>query len=75
MTNNTATTQTVGSLPETISKHIDQFSGRAWLLPIINEWLNKGSEQTFLLTGDPGCGGAISRPPRFHAPNSAISRV
>ena len=43
-------------IPSIINEHIEQFSGRTWLLPILKEWLDNGSEQIFLLTGGPGTG-------------------
>jgi hypothetical protein len=42
------------SIPKTVSANIDQFSGRAWLLQIIQEWFEHSSEQIFLLTSGPG---------------------
>lgn len=43
-------------LPETVQENIEQFHGRAWFLPILQDWLQNGDEQIFLLTGDPGTG-------------------
>ena len=43
-------------IPQTVSSYVHEFNGRTWLLPIINEWLDNGSEQIFLLTGGPGTG-------------------
>lgn len=43
-------------LPEQISKYIDQFTGRAWLLPRILNCYENSIERMFLITGDPGTG-------------------
>jgi hypothetical protein len=39
-----------------VAEHIDEFSGRGWLLPTLAEWWDRGDERIFLLTGDPGTG-------------------
>lgn len=36
--------------------YIDQFTGRAWLLPKLLEWWDDSDERLFLLTGGPGTG-------------------
>ncbi|MCB0034524.1 MAG: hypothetical protein KDE51_10915 [Anaerolineales bacterium] len=43
-------------IPDTVTPYLKQFSGRGWLLPIILDWFEQGSEQTLLLTGGPGTG-------------------
>src|SRR5438046_619326 len=43
-------------LPRRIADHIDQFTGRAWLLPPILKWWDRSDAPLFLLTGDPGTG-------------------
>lgn len=47
------------TLPEKISEYIDQFTGRAWLLPKILHWYEHSTERMFLITGDPGTGKSI----------------
>jgi hypothetical protein len=44
------------TLPEQISRYIDQFTGRAWLLSRILNWYENSTERMLLLTGDPGTG-------------------
>ncbi|MDD5266651.1 MAG: hypothetical protein PHO08_05930 [Methylococcales bacterium] len=44
------------NLPELVSKNIDRFTGRAWLLPKLLGWWDNNDERLFLLTGDPGTG-------------------
>ncbi len=43
-------------LPEKIADHIDQFTGRKWLLPRILDWFDNTSERLLLITGEPGTG-------------------
>jgi CHAT domain len=43
-------------VPEVITKNIDRFTGRTWLLKRVREWLEHGSERVLLLTGAPGTG-------------------
>ncbi|MCZ7572412.1 MAG: hypothetical protein M5U01_27990 [Ardenticatenaceae bacterium] len=43
-------------LPRTIAATIDRFTGRAWLLPRLIEWLEQSDERLFILTGGPGTG-------------------
>ncbi len=35
---------------------VSDFTGRAWLLPIVLDWLEKPNERLFILTGEPGAG-------------------
>jgi hypothetical protein len=42
------------NLPWRIAEQSGQFSGRAWLVPRILNWLERIDERVFLLTGDPG---------------------
>ena len=46
-------------LPRAINETIDQFSGRTWLLPILQDWLEEGDERIFLLAGEPGVGKSL----------------
>ncbi len=43
-------------IPKNVSAHIDQFTGREWLLPHLLAWLGRPSERMFLMTGTPGTG-------------------
>lgn len=43
-------------LPKRVDENIDRFNGRAWLLPHLLNWWDKGDERLFLLTGGPGTG-------------------
>jgi hypothetical protein len=43
-------------LPKLVAEHIDEFSGRGWLLPPLLQWLEHSDERFFLLTGAPGTG-------------------
>jgi hypothetical protein len=43
-------------LPKRVAENIDRFTGRAWLLLDILDWLERSNERVFLLTGDPGTG-------------------
>jgi hypothetical protein len=43
-------------LPRNVAKNIDLFTGRAWLLPKLLEWWDRGNERLFLLIGGPGTG-------------------
>jgi len=43
-------------LPERISKNIQYFAGRTWLLPKLMEWLENSDERFFILQGAPGTG-------------------
>ena len=44
------------NLPPTIARNIDQFTGRAWLLPRVLEWYERNDERILLITGGPGTG-------------------
>lgn len=44
------------AIPANVSDRMEQFTGRAWLLPPILDWLEQGKERIFLLTGEPGSG-------------------
>lgn len=44
------------TLPAKISQYIDQFTGRAWLLPKILDWYENSYDRLLLITGDPGTG-------------------
>ena len=43
-------------LPSTVAANVEHFTGRAWLLPTLRDWYEKGGERIFLLTGGPGTG-------------------
>jgi hypothetical protein len=44
-------------IPKRVAENIEQFTGRAWLLPKLLEWWDKRKdERIFLLTGGPGTG-------------------
>jgi hypothetical protein len=43
-------------LPKRVAENINQFTGRAWLLPKLLEWWDNTEERLFLLTGGPGTG-------------------
>ena len=43
-------------LPNMIRDLIGEFNGRSWLLPILKEWLDNGSEQISLLISGSGTG-------------------
>jgi hypothetical protein len=43
-------------LPTRVAENIDRFTGRAWLLPRILEWLDRGDERVLVITGGPGTG-------------------
>ena len=43
-------------LPERVAKNVDHFTGRAWLLPRLLDWLDHGRERVLLLVGGPGTG-------------------
>ena len=44
-------------IPKRVAESVDQFTGRAWLLPKLLEWWDKRKdERIFLLTGGPGTG-------------------
>src|SRR5262245_15844699 len=46
----------MAEFPEHVRDGIDQFTGRAWLLPHLLAWLGRPSERMFLITGTPGTG-------------------
>jgi serine protease Do len=43
-------------LPERISKNIQYFAGRTWLLPKLIEWIENSDDRFFILQGSPGTG-------------------
>jgi hypothetical protein len=43
-------------LPKRVAENIAQFTGRAWLLEAVLNWLENGSNRLFILTGEPGAG-------------------
>ena len=43
-------------LPAPVADNIARFTGRAWLLPALLEWWDRGQQRLFLLTGGPGTG-------------------
>jgi hypothetical protein len=43
-------------LPEKLKAFINDFTGRAWILPEIDKWLNRSDERCFLVLGKPGSG-------------------
>jgi hypothetical protein len=43
-------------LPERISKYMDYFAGRTWLLPTLMEWFEKPDDRFFVLQGAVGTG-------------------
>jgi hypothetical protein len=43
-------------LPKPIKVSIQDFTGRAWLLPVILAWFEQREEQLFILQGKPGTG-------------------
>jgi len=43
-------------LPKTIVANIERFTGRTWLLSPLLNWLARGDQRIFLLTGGPGTG-------------------
>ena len=44
------------TLPAKIEEYIDEFTGRAWLLPRVLKWYENAYDRMLLLTGDPGTG-------------------
>jgi energy-coupling factor transporter ATP-binding protein EcfA2 len=46
----------VNMIPPEVAARAAQFSGREWVLNEIDTWLKTGSEQFFLITGEPGSG-------------------
>jgi hypothetical protein len=49
-------TKILPQLPPTIAASIGHFTGRAWLLPPLLDWLERSDQRIFLLTGGPGTG-------------------
>ena len=47
-------------LPRKIETYINDFTGRAWILPRIVDWLDKTDERLFLLLGKPGSGKSMA---------------
>jgi hypothetical protein len=43
-------------LPERVGDNVHHFTGRAWLLPRVLDWLRDGEERVLLLKGGPGTG-------------------
>ena len=43
-------------LPERVGDNAHYFTGRAWLLPRVLDWLRRGEERVLLLAGGPGTG-------------------
>jgi hypothetical protein len=44
------------AIPEKVNKRIAEFTGRAWVLPRLLDWLENGYDRHFLITGEPGTG-------------------
>lgn len=43
-------------IPSEIAERTKEFVGREWVVEQVVDWLEKGTEQVFLLTGEPGSG-------------------
>src|SRR5215203_2298907 len=43
-------------LPERVRDNLHHFTGRAWLLPRVLDWLQNTGDRLFLLAGNPGTG-------------------
>ena len=43
-------------LPNRVAENIAHFTGRAWLLEPVLDWLENSSRRLFILTGEPGAG-------------------
>jgi energy-coupling factor transporter ATP-binding protein EcfA2 len=44
------------TIPNDIARRAENFAGRLWVLQEVLDWLDKGTERFFLITGEPGSG-------------------
>jgi hypothetical protein len=44
------------AIPDKVNKRIAEFSGRAWILPQLVDWLENHDDRHYLVTGEPGTG-------------------
>ncbi|HSJ57562.1 MAG TPA: hypothetical protein VLC95_10295, partial [Anaerolineae bacterium] len=44
------------ALPAGVTKNIDHFTGRTWLLPVVLHWLEGTGERLLIISGGPGTG-------------------
>jgi hypothetical protein len=70
-------------VPADVAARASNFAGRAWVVDQIVDWMNRGSERFFLLTGEPGSGktalaawlAGVGSTPDAAAARDALERV